>query len=81
MKIIMSTPINGETYRFSSAVGLTVRLSVRLSVHYTFVSELYLFEPLVGFSNTSAQMSSMMSRRAVRMFDQGRFKVIVIVQG
>jgi len=43
MKIIMSTPINGETYRFSSAVGLTVRLSVRLSVHYTFVSELYLF--------------------------------------
>jgi len=38
------------------------------------------FEPLVGFSNNSAQMSCMMSRCAVPLFDQGRFKVNVIVQ-
>ena len=39
------------------------------------------FEPLVGFIDNSAHMSSMMSRCAVRMFDQGRFKVNVIAQG
>ena len=33
------------------------------------------FEPLVGFTNNFAQMSSMMRRCAVPMFDQGRFKV------
>ena len=36
------------------------------------------FEPLVGFTNKSAQMSSMMRWCAVRMFDQGRFKVKII---
>ena len=35
------------------------------------------FEPLVGFTNNFAQMSSMMRRCAVLMFDQGRFKVKV----
>jgi len=30
------------------------------------------FEPLVGFTNYSAQMPSMMSRCAVQMFDQGQ---------
>jgi len=39
------------------------------------------FEPLVGFTNNSAQRSSMISRCALRMFDQGRFKVKVVVQG
>jgi hypothetical protein len=37
------------------------------------------FEPLVGFTNNSAHMSSMMRRFAVPMFDQGRFKVKVTV--
>jgi len=36
-------------------------------------------EPQVGFTNNSAQMSSMMSRCAVRMFDQGHFNVKVIL--
>jgi len=35
------------------------------------------FEPLVGFTNNFAQMSSMIRRYAVPMFDQGRFKVKV----
>ena len=35
------------------------------------------FEALVGFSNNSAQMSSMMKQCAVQMFHQGRFKVKV----
>ena len=39
------------------------------------------FEHLVGFSNNSAQMVSMMSRYAVYMFYQGRFKFNVLVQG
>jgi len=38
------------------------------------------FEPLVGLTNNTAQMSSMMSSCAVRMFDYGLFKVKVIVQ-
>jgi len=33
------------------------------------------FEPLVGFTNNSAEVSSMRSRCAVCMFDQGWFKV------
>jgi len=37
------------------------------------------FEPLVGFTNNFAQMSSMIRRCAVLMFDQGRFKVKVTV--
>jgi len=36
------------------------------------------FEPLLGFSINFAQMSSMMRRCAVLMFDQGRFKVKVM---
>jgi len=42
-----------------------------------FCVRLISFEPLVGFTNISAQMSSMMSQCAVLMFDQGRVKVIV----
>ena len=41
------------------------------------VSSIY-FAPLVGLTNYSAQMSNMMSRCAVHMFDQGLFKVKVI---
>jgi len=37
------------------------------------------FEPLVGFTNYFAQMSAMMGRCAVLMFDQVRFKVKVTV--
>jgi len=37
------------------------------------------FEPLVGFTNNFAQMSSMMRRCAVSMFDQSRFKVKVTI--
>jgi len=33
------------------------------------------FERLVGFTNNFAQMSSMMRRCAVSMFDQGRVKI------
>ena len=55
-------------------------LSVRSSVcpscfHVRSIS----FEPLVGFTNNFAQMSSMMRRCAVCMFDQGRFKVKVTI--
>jgi len=35
------------------------------------------FEPLVGFTNNFAQMSSMMRRCALPMFDQGRVKVTI----
>jgi len=38
------------------------------------------FEPLVGFTNNFAQMSSMMRRCAVPMFDQGRVKVKVKIK-
>jgi len=37
------------------------------------------FEPLVGFTNNFAQMSSMMRRCLVLMFDQGGFKVKVTI--
>jgi len=37
------------------------------------------FEPLVGFTNYFAQMSAMMGRCAMPMFDQDRFKVKVTV--
>jgi len=37
------------------------------------------FEPLVGITNNFAQMSSMMRRCAVPMFNQGRFKVKVTI--
>jgi len=37
------------------------------------------FEPLSGFTNNFAQMSSMMRRCAVSMFDQGRVKVKVTI--
>ena len=60
-------------------VSLSVRPSVRLSSRCSVRS--IFFEPLVGFTNNSAQMSSMMSRCALRMFDKGRFKVKVKVQG
>ena len=39
------------------------------------------FEPLVGFTNNFAQMSTMMKRCAVSMFDQGRVKVKVTIKG
>jgi len=37
------------------------------------------FEPLVGFTNNFAQMSIMMRRCAVSMFDPGRVKVKVTI--
>ena len=37
------------------------------------------FEPMEGFTNNFAQMSSMMRRCAVLRFDQGRFKVKVTI--
>jgi len=37
------------------------------------------FEPLVGFTNNFAQMSSMMRRCAVPIFNQGQFKVKIKV--
>ena len=73
--IIMSPPWN---------VCLSVRLSlcpsVRLSICLSVCpSRLRVrsisFEPLVGFTNNFAKMSSMMRRCAVPRFDQGRFKV------
>jgi len=62
------------------SVCLSVCMSVRLSVRHTFVSALYLLNPWWDFQIT-AQMSNMMRPCAVRMFDQGRFKVKVIVEG
>jgi len=38
------------------------------------------FQPLVGFKNYFAQMSSMMRRCAVPMFDHDRFKVKVTIK-
>ena len=64
----------GRHIVFSSVVCLSVRLSVCLSrFHVRSIS----FEPLVGFTNNFAQMSSMMRQCAVPMFDQGWFKVKV----
>ena len=57
---------------------LSVRPSVCPSVRHTFVCSISL-EPLVGFTNNFAQMSSMMRRCAVPMFDQGRVKVKVTI--
>jgi len=59
---------------------LSVRLPVRPSVcpsHFRVRS--ISFEPLVGFTNTFAHMSSMMRRCAVPMFDQDRVKVKVTI--
>jgi len=58
------------------SVCLSVRPSVRPS-HFRVRS--ISFEPLVGFTNNFAQMSSMMRRCAVPRFDQGRFKVKVTI--
>ena len=55
---------------------VTLRPSVRPS-HFCVRS--ISFEPLVGFSNNFAQMSSMMRGCAVPMFDQGRVKVKVTI--
>jgi len=66
----------GRHIVFSSVVCLSVCLSIRLSVcpsHFRVRS--ISVEPLVGFTNNFAQMSSMMRGFAVPMFDQGRFKV------
>ena len=38
------------------------------------------FEPLVGFTNNFAQMSSMMGRCAVPMYDQGRIQFKVTIE-
>ena len=59
-----------------SSVHLSVRPSVCPS-HFRVRS--ISFRPLVGFTNNFAQMSSMMRRCAVPMFDQGRFKVKVTI--
>jgi len=72
--IIMSPNYKmGRHIVFRSAVCLSVRSSVHPSV--TLSCSLYIFRTLVGLTNNSAQMSSMISRYAVRMCDQGRFKV------
>jgi len=70
---------------FSSFVCISDRLSVcpsfRMSICPSrFCVRFISFEPLVGFKNNSAQKSSMMSRCAVLMFEQGQFMVKVIVQ-
>jgi len=63
-----------------SSVRLSVRLSVRPSVCLTvFRVRSISFEPLVGFTNNFALMTSMMRRCAVPMFDQGWFKVKVTI--
>jgi len=64
---------------------LSVRSSVcpyvRLSVCPSLLRfRCIVFEPLVGLTNYSAQMSGMKSRCAVGMFEQGRFKLNVKVQ-
>jgi len=61
-------------------VCLSIRLSDRQSVcpsHFRVRS--ISFKALVGFTNNFAQMSSMMRRCAVPMFDQGRFMVKVTI--
>ena len=76
----MSPPIKWGDILFLAL--LSVRPSVRLFVCPSrFRVHSISVETLVGFSNNFAQMSSIMSQCAVRMFDQGRFKVKVIVQG
>ena len=71
----------GRHIVFSSVVCLSVRPSVRLSVRpsVTLRVRSISFEPLVGFTNNFAQMSSMMRRCAVSMFDQGWVKVKVTI--
>ena len=64
----------GRHIVFISVVCPSVRSSVCLS-HFRVRS--LSFVPLVGFTNNFAQMSSMMRRCAVPMFDQDRFKVKV----
>jgi len=62
------------------SVRPNVRPSVCLSVcpsHFRVRS--ISFEPLVGFTNNFAQMSRMMRRYAVHMFDQGWVKVKVTI--
>jgi len=56
--------------------SLSVRSSICLSVTLSF--PVYIFEPLVGFTNNSAQMSIMANRRAVRMFDKGHSSMLNI---
>ena len=59
---------------------LSVRPSVRASVRPShFRVRSISLEPLVGFSNNYAQMSSMMRGCALPMFDQGRVKVKVTI--
>jgi len=62
----------GRHIVFSSVVCPSVRL-----LHFLVRS--ISFEPLVGFTNNFAQMSSMIRRCAVSMFDQGRVKVKVTI--
>jgi len=46
-------------------------------VEYNYRVRSISFETQVDFTNNSAQISSKMSKSAVRMFDQSRVKVIV----
>ena len=73
--LAIMSPWNGKTYCFSS-VGLSVRPPV---CPFRFCVRSIYFEPLVGFTNNFAQMSSLMRRCAVSIFDQGRFKVKVTI--
>jgi len=70
----------GRHIVFSSVVCLFARLFVCPSVRSPlFQVRSISFEPLVGFTNNFAQMSSMIRRCAVPMFDQGQFKVKVTI--
>ena len=64
----MSPPLTCGDIVFISIVCLSV-CTVRFRVCSTS------FEPLVGFTNNFAQMSSMMRLCAVPMFDQGRLTI------
>jgi len=61
--------------RIFDKVHFKVKVIVLGQTHYRVRS--MSFEPLVGFTSNSAQMSSKICRCAVRMFDQGRVNVIV----
>jgi len=69
----MSTPMKCGAYGLAP---LSVCLSICLSVRHAFVS--VSFELLVGFTNNTAQIPSMMTRCTVQTFDQVRFKVKVM---
>ena len=80
MCFIMSPPMKWGDILFLAPLSVcpSVRQSVCPSVRPShFRVRSISFEPLVGFTNNFAQMSSMMRPCAVPMFDQGRVKVTI----